>query len=298
MRASIDIGSNSLLLLVQDHEGRTVCDELAIVGLGRGLGDEGYFEPSRRAHAAEVLRRFAALARHHGVPPSKVRAAATSAARRAIDAPEFFADVAVDTGLEVEVISGPEEARLSFLGAGVGLELGDAMMGMVDLGGGSTELAVGRSGVLAQRCSLELGSVRLTEAFLASHPDVVPAAALAPLDAHIATTLATLPIRMEVTCLVAVAGTATTLAAMELGLDQWDRDIVHGARLPYTALEAWSARLATSSAEERRQLAAVAPARAPYLLAGTRVLSALCSVLGRDHLLISDGGLRHGLCST
>jgi len=297
VRAAIDIGSNSLLLLVQDALGRTVCDELAIVGLGRGLGDGGHFEPARRAHAAEVLRRFVELAQRHGVAPSEVRAAATSAARRALDAPAFFAEIAAETGLEIEIISGPEEARLSFLGAGVGLELGDTRVGMVDLGGGSTEVALGRSGVLAQRCSLELGSVRLTEAFLASHPDVVPASALAHLDHHISRVVATLPQGLEPTCLVAVAGTATTLAAMDLGLDQWDRERVHGAALSLAALESWTTRLAGSTDQERRVLAAVSPTRAPYLLAGARVLAAICGALGRDHLLISDGGLRHGLCS-
>lgn len=296
-RASIDLGSNSCLLLVQDDEGRTLHDEVAIVGLGKGLGDRGLLRPERMALTLEVLASYAERAAALGVAPGLVHAAATSAARRALNADTFFARVSQETGLAFRIISGEEEARLTFLGAAGGLELEAGVVGVVDLGGGSTELALGEGGGLQHRVSLPLGAVRLTERFFGEAPDRVPPRELGRARAHIAEILeGAWPSRPR--HLVAVAGTATTLAAMELGLEAWDRDRVHGSRLSRTALRGWMDRLLEADAAERARLAAVAPARAPYLLAGAAVLEAVCSAAHHESLRISDGGLRHGLLAT
>lgn len=293
-RASIDLGSNSCLLLVQDEAGSTLHDEATIVGLGKGLGDRGLFRPERMAVTLEVLRAYAQRAAALGVPPEDVRAAATSAARRALNADTFFARVSEATGLGFEIIPGEEEARLTFLGAAGGLGLDEGLVGVVDLGGGSTELALGEAGRLQHRVSLPLGAVRLTERFFGEAPDRVSPRDLGRMRAHIEETLAEgWPSRPR--HLVAVAGTATTLAAMELGLEEWDRDRVHGSRLSRQALRRWMDRLLAADAAERAALAAVAPERAPYLLAGAAVLAAVCSAAHHESLRVSDGGLRHGL---
>ncbi len=294
-RASIDIGSNSVLLLVVDDTGLTVHDEARVVGLGKGLGDRGLFRPDRMDDTVDALRAYAHRARDLGVMPHEIRAVATSAARRALNAQTFFERVADETGIRVEVIAGPEEARLTWLGALGDLDLPDGPVGVVDLGGGSTEVVVGQGDRVGFRLSLELGSVRLTEAFFGSAPTRYKPADLARMRAHIQGEVATVEWPVLPRVLVAVAGTATTLAAMDLGLTDWDRAAVHGSRLTRGSLRRWIDRLLDAGPYERRELAAVSPERADFLLAGACVLEALCTSGRRDSMRVSDGGVRHGV---
>lgn len=294
-RAAIDIGSNSLLLLVRDARGETVHDEATVVGLGKGLGDRGLFRPDRMDAALEVLRRYAQTARGLGVPAEQVAAVATSAARRALNAATFFERVKAETGLAVRVIPGEEEARLTWLGALDGLPVPLGSVAVVDLGGGSTEVVVGEGERLQLRTSLELGSVRLTEAWFGEHPTRYDPRDLSRLRAHVDAACQQLRPARHPRSVVAVAGTATTLAAMNLELTAWDRDKVHGSRLTRADLRRWIDRLLPSEPAERRQLAAVSPERADFLLAGACVLEAVLTALQRESLLISDGGVRHGV---
>ena len=294
MRASIDLGSNSVLLLVLDDAGNTVHDEARVVGLGKGLGDRGLFRPDRMDATFTALEDYARRAAALGVAPKDIRAAATSASRRAMNADTFYERVRAQTGIAFEIIPGEEEARLTFLGAAMDLDLGPGLVGVVDLGGGSTELALGQDGHLLHRVSLELGTVRLTEAFFGEAPDRIAPRDLGRLREHVEATVAG-GWSQRPRHLVAVAGTATTLAAMELGLSRWDRDAVHGSRLSRQALRRWMDRLLDTDAAGRLTLAAVSPERAPYLLAGAVVLEAVACAAHQESLRISDGGLRHGL---
>lgn len=294
-KASIDIGSNSLLLLVLDDQGATLHDEARVVGLGRGLGDRGLFRTDRMEEALSVLADYAARAATLGVPADQVRVAATSASRRALNAATFFERVKQRSGLSVRVIEGEEEARLTWLGARKGLSLPDGAVAVVDLGGGSTEVVVGERDHIALRTSLEIGTVRLTEQFLDGGRGRIDPRALARLRAHVNAVVDTVHWPTVPRAMVAVAGTATTLAAMEQGLSTYDGARVHGFRLSRNALRRWIDRLLEADADERRRLAAVSPERADTLLAGACVLDTVASAARRDSLLISDGGLRHGL---
>jgi len=294
-RAAIDIGSNSLLLLVRAADGTTLHDEATVVGLGKGLGDRGLFRPDRMDAALEVLRRYATTAQGLGVAPGQVRAAATSAARRALNSATFFARVAEQTGLQVAVIAGAEEARLTWLGALDGLPLPLGSVAVVDLGGGSTEVVLGEGERIAFRTSMEIGSVRLTEEFFGECPGRYDPRALSRLRARVATATEELEPARHPRSVVAVAGTATTLAAMNLGLESWDRDVVHGSRLTRADLRRFIDRLLASEPEERRTWAVVSPERADNLLAGACVLEGVLTALQRESLFISDGGVRHGL---
>ncbi|MCB9777922.1 MAG: Ppx/GppA family phosphatase [Alphaproteobacteria bacterium] len=294
-RAAIDIGSNSLLLLVRSPSGDTLHDEATVVGLGRGLGDRGLFRPDRMDAAVEVLARYAQAALAHGVPAADVRAVATSAARRALNADTFFQRVLERTGLRIEVISGPEEARLTWLGALDGVPLPLGSVAVVDLGGGSTEVVVGEGERLAFRTSMEIGAVRLTEAFFGEGFDRYDPRDLGRLREAVQDACAVLTPDHHARSVVGVAGTATSLSAMNLGLTAWDRDAVHGSRLRRADLRRWTDRLLASSAAERREWAAVEPARADYLLAGAVVLETVLTSLRRESMLVSDGGVRHGL---
>lgn len=294
-RASIDLGSNSVLLLVVDDDGATLHDEARVVGLGSGLGDRGMLRPDREAAALEALVEYAQTARGLGVQPWEITTAWTSSGRRALNATGFIQRVEAACRIRLGVISGEEEARLTWKGALAHLPLPGGPIGVVDLGGGSTELVLGEGERIGSRVSLELGSVRLTEQFFGATPQRYRPQDLARLrafvdDAFAAHTWTHLP-----RALVAVAGTATTLAAMELGLTTWDREAVHGSRLTRAALRRQIDRLLPTGPRERRDIAAVSPDRADFLLAGACVLDAACGAAYKDSLRITTGGVRHGL---
>jgi len=251
--------------------------------------------PDRMDAAVQVLARFAEQAEDHGVPAFEVRVAATSAARRALNARSFVERVHRETGLRVDIVSGPEEARLTWRGALLDLRLPKGPIGVVDLGGGSTELVLGEGMRMGPRQSLELGSVRLTEQFFGEQPGRYRPTDLSQLKTHIQQEMERFQWPVLPRALVAVAGTATTLGAMQLGLRAWEPRSVHGARLTRSSLRQWTDRLLASSSEERRSWAVLSPERADYLLAGACVLEAVCTSAHRDSLMLSIGGVRHGL---
>lgn len=295
--ASVDIGSNSLVFLVLDDQSGLLHDESRIVSLGKGLGDAGEFQVDRMAAAMEGLKDFAETATGLGVEPENIRAIATSAARRASNADAFFSRVREETGINVSIISGLDEARLTWIGAVYGLDLSSDHFAVVDLGGGSTEIVVGSgdSHTFSEQISLEIGTVRLTEMFFDRELTTYTIQQFNEMKAHIAAVVSSIDWNSSPTSLIAVAGTATTLCAMERGLTTWDRDAVHGETLTLSDLETWMLALLHSSPEQRRQWAAVSPKRADYLLAGASVLHAICESSGLSELIISDGGIRHGV---
>ncbi|MGB0638080.1 MAG: hypothetical protein ACPGTU_02035 [Myxococcota bacterium] len=296
-QASIDIGSNSLVFLVIGDDGDTIHDEANVVGLGKGIGRRGIFQPDRMEAAMEVFHRCATTAQGLGVTPGNIKAVATSASRRAMNADSFFGRVTQETGIKVEVISGNREALLTWRGALLGLPIEPGPYAVVDLGGGSTEFVVGDPGVgsMVEQRSVEIGTVRLTEKFFPGDVDRYSPADLAKMRKHIEATLAEVDWRVIPKALIAVAGTATTLCAMELGLTEWDRSRVHGSRLNRAALRRWIDKLLFSTAKQRKEWAAVSPDRSEHLLAGACVLEAVCTASHRDSLWISDGGVRHGV---
>jgi exopolyphosphatase / guanosine-5'-triphosphate,3'-diphosphate pyrophosphatase len=291
-KAAIDLGSNSVLLTVLDEDGKLLHDEARVVGLGKGLGDHGRFAPESMAAALAALKDYAHIATRLGVPPAHVAAVTTSAARRAENAPEWFGQVHAETGLQFRIISGEEEAQLTWAGATSDFAIPGTLIAF-DLGGGSTEVVIGSRAGLEHRISLEVGSVRHTEAFLGTGR--VSEQQLIALRTDLERTIAAVPFRLEASTAIGVAGTVTTLAAMELGLERWDATKVHKSALSLAALRSWSGRLAQCTQGERAQLAAVSPKRADYLLAGAEILIALLTATGLDRLYASDRGIRYGL---
>lgn len=302
-RAAIDIGSNTLLLVVVDDTGAVLHDEARVVGLGRGLGDRGVFAPDRLAAAEEVLRSFVGTARRFGIEPWAIEAVATSGGRRAMNAGTFFERIRRDTGLRVRIVTGEEEAHLTWLGAqrdlfGPGGEGPEAPLLVVDLGGGSTELVLGEGERVFHRVSLEIGTVRLTEQLLCQRgrvPDRFDAGQVARLRERVEMELEKARLDPLPRTVVGVAGTVTTLAAMQLGLERYDSARVHGSTLSRVDLGRWADRLLAADAAQRRQLAAVSPERAEWLLAGAVVLDRVLAAAKRPSLVVSDRGLRFGL---
>jgi exopolyphosphatase/guanosine-5'-triphosphate,3'-diphosphate pyrophosphatase len=298
-RASMDIGSNSLLLTVIDGEGHLLHDEARVVGLGRGLGDGGNFRPDRKALGEQVLRDYVATAARLGVPASEIQAVATSGARRAGDATEWFARLERELGLHIRIVSGEEEARLTWRGAHVDLDIPAGPRLVVDLGGGSTELVLGEADAVSVRVSLELGSVRLTERFLCGGSDVVPnwytPSHVDALRQHVDETIATVQLEPRPLTVVGVASSVTTLTAMMKGLNRYDRNAVHGSWLSREVLAHFSEALLGADAAGRRQLAAISIERADYLLAGATVLDRVLAAVDHSAMLVSDRGLRFGI---
>jgi exopolyphosphatase/guanosine-5'-triphosphate,3'-diphosphate pyrophosphatase len=294
-RAAIDIGSNSLLLTVVDDAGAVLHDEARVVGLGRGLGDRGLFAPERLRAAEAVLTEYVEVARRHGVAPDRIKAVATSAARRAMNAGTWVSRVQRTLGLRVRVITGEEEARLTWLGALRDLDLPDGPVLVVDIGGGSTEIVLGVGGRVVERVSLEVGSVRLTEAFLGGADVPHDAAALARLRNHVDVEMQRLRMDPLPRMVIAVAGTVTTLATMTLGLTSYDHERVHGSRLTRADLASHIDRLLRVTPAERRRLVPAGADRADFLVAGATILDRALEMSRRSHVVVSDRGLRFGL---
>ncbi len=292
LNAAIDIGSNSLLLLVTDGE-KVVHDEARVVGLGRGMGERGLFKPDRMEAALAALVEYAQRAASLGVPPAEVRAVATSASRRALNATTFYKEVLRVTGLRVQVISGEEEARLTWMGGGSGLEVAPGPVLLVDPGGGSTEVILGEGGHIHSRISLEIGTVRLTDKYL-GYGTVEPAA-LARAREEIAEAFSTVRLDHAPRTAIAVAGTATTLAACALGLATHDCEQIHNSVLSAGAIRHWIDLLLGANPAQRRELVVVSPDRADTLLAGACILLSALELTRRQSWRVSTRGLRFGL---
>jgi exopolyphosphatase/guanosine-5'-triphosphate,3'-diphosphate pyrophosphatase len=279
-RAAVDIGTNSVRLLVaRVEEGKVIplCRRLVTTRLGEGLEPGAPLRGAARQRTLQALGGFARLMA--GFRPEVVQAVATSAVREAGNGAEFAAAAARVLGAPVRVISGEEEARLSYLGAVWGLGLDRAVV--VDIGGGSTELTYPRGDALVSR-SCPVGAVRCTAA-RASRPDVERA--LAPITAGVPQDLP----------LVGVGGTVTTLAAVEMGLVPYDPDRVHGSRLSAPEVDRLYARLAGLDLAERRRVPGLQPERADIILAGTMILQVLLAYLGRPEIVVSEADLLYAL---
>jgi exopolyphosphatase/guanosine-5'-triphosphate,3'-diphosphate pyrophosphatase len=218
---------------------------------------------------------------------------ATSASRRALNATTFYKDVQRATGLRVEVISGEEEARLTWMGGVSGLELAPGPVLLCDPGGGSTELIVGEGGHIHSRVSLEIGTVRLTEKHL-GYGDIDPAA-FSRARAEIQAAFAGVRLGAVPRSAIAVAGTATTLAACTLGLTAYDSARVHNSLLSAGDIRRWIDLLLAAGPEERRARVVVSPERADTLLIGACILLSALDLTRRQSWRVSDRGLRFGL---
>lgn len=292
--AAIDVGTNSVLLLVVERaaDGALVpLDErLEITRLGRGVDATRLLAADRIEATVDALQRFTAAARGHGI--ERLWVTATSAARDATNGGAFFALAKSACGVDVEVLSGDDEAQLSFEAAVRELP-GDGPRAVVDIGGGSTEIVIGQAGRVDFRRSFDVGAVRLTERLL--HGDPPTPAELHTLRASLAQTFAEIPPPPPGLTLVGVAGTVTTLCAIELGLDGYDGRLVQGRTLERASLRALADRLAALPLEARRRVPGLPSQRADTIVAGALLLDAVLDRLGLDRLVVSDRGLRWGL---
>ena len=291
--AAIDIGTNTTRLLIRDGD-RTLVRSEVITRLGQGVDRSRRLDEAAIARTIATLRDYRALIDEHRV--DRVRAVATSASRDATNADDFLGPAEEVIGVRPEIIAGSEEGRLAFTGATSWRPASDGPFCVIDIGGGSTEFIVGTDTVEGL-VSVDVGSVRLTETQLKSDPPRPEELtnALALVDAHLDDVLREVPAVEDARTLVGVAGTITTVAAIEIGLIQYERERVHGFLLTREATEDVFRTLATEPLSERVHNPGLNPARADVIVGGCCILVAILRRLHADHITVSDADLLDGI---
>lgn len=286
--ASIDIGTNTVLLTVAERDGKTIRvlrDDARITRLGQGLNRDPNFLPEAQERALAVLKDYRKIADALGA--TKILAVGTAGFRKAKNAGAFVERVKKETGIEIRIISGEEEARLSYLSAAH--DFGDSNdLYVLDIGGGSTEVISKQSAV-----SMDLGGVVLSESIVKHDP---------PTDEEFKTMEkeiekavgANLVFALNAT-LVGLAGSVTTLSAINQGLVAWDGAKVQGSILTMQDVDGFIALFRKTTNAEKSKIPGMVKGREDTILAGTMILKAVMEALGVDRVTVSDRGLRFGL---
>ncbi len=292
---AVDIGTNSTRLLVADVDDGRVADierETRVTRLGEGVDERRRLLPVPIARVRNVLSDYRRTTELLGV--DRTLAIATSAIRDAENGEAFLGEIEWSYGFATRLLSGHDEALMTYRGVTSERAVGEGTV-IVDIGGGSTELIAGEPDGVRWHDSLDIGSVRLTERFVHSDPptgDELSACASA-VQALLAERVPD-DVRERATAAIGVAGTITSIAALALGLDEYDRERVHGSRLTADELSAQLNRLAAVPVAERRELRPLDPERAPVIVAGAVIAREALSFFGVAELEISERDILDG----
>ena len=295
--AAIDCGTNSTRLLVADDTGRELVRLMRITRLGQGVDRANVLAPEAIARTVSVLEEYRRSIDSFGV--GRIRMVATSAVRDAQNGAAFAEAAKAAIGADPEVLSGTEEGALAYRGASTDLDPFDGDTLVVDIGGGSTEITLGRAGSVSS-VSLQLGCVRLTERFFKGDPPTVAevsAARLAITDALIGGEEA-LPALVNLDRarrLVGLAGTVSTLASLKLGIAEYDVEKLHHATLTLEEIRGMCDMLASLSIRDRSGLVGMVPGREDVLLAGALVLEAVTDRYRCDEVIASERDILDGI---
>jgi exopolyphosphatase/guanosine-5'-triphosphate,3'-diphosphate pyrophosphatase len=297
--AAVDCGTNSTRLLVGGRDpatGRLRTDErlMRITRLGRDVHRTGLLAADAMDRTVAVLREYRAVMDRWGV--TAVRATATSAARDAANRDDFFAAAEAVLGVQPELLSGEQEAALSFAGATSDLDPALGPFTVVDIGGGSTEFVVG-TGEVGGALSVDMGCVRLTEQFLHGDPPGPDelSACLSVVAAYLSDVRRELPDVDAARTFVGLAGTVTTAAAVDIGLATYDRDRIHHYRLTKAAVEDVFRTLATEPLADRIHNPGLEKERADVIVGGLCVFVQIMRTFGFAECLVSEADILDGL---
>jgi exopolyphosphatase/guanosine-5'-triphosphate,3'-diphosphate pyrophosphatase len=301
-RAAIDCGTNSTRLLVAGAAGQTLTRLMRITRLGQGVDRTGRLADEAVSRTVDVLREYRQVMDDHGVG-GRVRMTATSAARDAANRDDFFDQAAGAVGVRPELLTGDEEGRLSYLGATGELSADGGPFLVVDIGGGSTEFAVGASPSPSPPdhvLSVDIGCVRLTEKFVHHDPPAPEelSQVISVARDYLDDVARDIPEAAEARTLVGLAGTVTTVAAVELGLAEYDRDKVHHFVLTRDAVEDVFRTLATENRAQRMHNPGLEEARADVIVAGTAILVAVMRYFDKNECLVSESDILDGLVAS
>jgi len=298
--AAIDCGTNSTRLLVARGAGagkEPLARINTITRLGRGVGASGRLDPEAIERTVEVLRDYRSVIDEHGA--SRLRVTATSAARDASNRDDLFDAAEEVLGVRPELLSGQEEASLSFLGATAEIDPALGPFVVVDIGGGSTEFIVGTTEVEGAT-SIDIGCVRFLEQYVEHDPP-------RPEELHACISVTQqwmddvareLPAIRDAATFVGLAGTITTMAAVELGLHDWDRDAIHHFRFRRDAIEDVFRTLVTEPLADRIHNPGLEEARADVIVAGACIFVAIVRWLDVDEVLVSESDILDGLVAS
>jgi len=291
--AAIDCGTHSTRLLI--HDGDAPLERLmTITKLGAGVDRTGRLDPAAIERTVECLRSYREVMDRHDV--GAIRITATSAARDSANRDDFFDAAEAIIGVRPELLSGQDEARLSFAGATRELDPADGPFLVVDIGGGSTEFAVGTEEP-EQAMSLDIGCVRLTEKYIEHDPprreELV--ACLSITEAYLDDIAREMPAALEAATFVGLAGTVASTAMVEQGLAEYDRDAVHHFVLTKEAVEDVFRTLATESREDRSHNPGLEPGRVDTIVGGLSILVRIMRQFGFDECLVSEADILDGL---
>ena len=294
--AAIDCGTNSIRLLIADIDGtnfREIYRTMEIVRLGQGVDQNKAFHPDAIARTLAAVDLFAQEISKRGA--EKIRFCATSATRDATNRNLFIDGVKERLGIEPEVISGDEEAKLSFIGATKEFSPDQAPFLVVDIGGGSTEFVYGHSNVEFSK-SVNIGCVRMTERNIHTDPPAQEEIENARKDIQeaISVAAAIVPITQAKT-VVAVAGTATSVAASALGLEKYDSHLIHLARVSAEQAHLVALTFQKMNAVERSKVGFLHPGRADVFAAGSLVLSEIMKATGATEFVASEADILDGI---
>ena len=294
--AAIDCGTNSIRLLIADVDGinfREVYRTMEIVRLGQGVDQTKAFHPDAITRTLAAVDLFAQEISKRGV--ERIRFCATSATRDATNRDLFIDGVKERLGIEPEVISGDEEAKLSFIGATKEFSADQAPFLVVDIGGGSTEFVFGHSSVEFAK-SVNIGCVRMTERNIHSDPPTQEEIENARKDIQEAITVAAaiVPITKAKT-LIAVAGTATSVAASALQLEEYDRHLIHLSHISAEQAHTVALTFQKMNAEQRSHVGFLHPGRADVFAAGSLVLSEIMKATGAAEFVASEADILDGI---
>ena len=298
--AAIDCGTNSVRLLIADLDpgGLRLSDlrrDMRIVRLGQGVDQTGRLSPAALDRTMAALREYAAEIRR--LAPEAVRMVATSATRDAENSQEFTNRVKEVLGVAPEVVSGDEEARLSFTGATRELtaDLPSPFL-VTDIGGGSTEFVLGDEERATAARSIDIGCVRMTERHLHGDPPTAAqaAAAIADIDAALETVAGTVP-ASEAATLIGLAGSVTTIAGIALGLPRYDSQRIHHSRVSAAAVHEIAGRLLAQSRAERAAIGVMHPGRVDVIAGGALILDRLMTRFGFPEVLVSEHDILDGI---
>ena len=293
--AVVDMGTNSTRLLVADVDGtrvREVERRSTVTRLGRGVDLSGNLSTDAIDEVAGVVGEYIEI--YEALGADRVTAIATSAVRDAGNADAFIAELRERFALDSRILDGDEEARLTYRGSCCDRESVDSTL-VVDIGGGSTELIIGSGPEVISSSSLQCGTVRHTERYLRSDPpgpaqlEDLAADVQGLIDAELPP-----PERPTAGVGIAVAGTPTSLAAIDMELDPYDPDRVHGHRLPLGSIQRMCSELSSMTLARRREVTGLHPARAPTIVAGVVILIQVMRAFGLAEIEVSEHDILHG----
>lgn len=292
--ASIDIGTNTILLLIaetHDDTIRPLVEKETVVRLGEGLDQKGVLSEGAMQRGIQTLKGYLKECQKMGV--QKIFAVGTNALREAKNSDRFLSMVKEKLALQIEVISGEEEAFLTFLAVARDLKETEKSILVVDVGGGSTELVHGKGDAIHQWVSLPLGIVRFSERFLLSDP--VKTEEWETMAEEIRKQLLGFPFPEEPLSMISIGGTGTALASVEQGLEKMITERIHNFILTKEALRNQLSLYRSLTIAERKKIKGLPDSRAEVILAGGTILYLIMELLGSPSLMISTHGVRYGL---